>query len=189
MKKIHLLFLALILFTYCHAQIPVPPADKAVIYFARPSGMGTLINFTYFDSVTLVGKFNGGKYIRYECAPGHHIFWARSENRDFIDANVDAGKIYFIEAIPRMGALKAGVTLEAVNPRNPDSKKQLDHILKLISKRPSESFTPEELAADTNHAAEIIVKGMTKYKEELAKGNIQRLVPEMNYVPATGTGQ
>src|SRR5688500_8701014 len=79
------------------AQIIDPaPADKAVIYFVRPSFLGFAINFSYFDSTRLIGKFKGPAYIRYTCDPGSHLFWARSENRDFVEAEVEAGKIYFI---------------------------------------------------------------------------------------------
>ena len=54
---------------FCIGQNIVPaPADKAVIYFVRTEIFVT--NFSYFDSVKLIGRFNGPKYIRYECDPG-----------------------------------------------------------------------------------------------------------------------
>lgn len=155
------------------------PDGKAVVYFVRPSALGLAVNFSYFDNTKLIGKFNAPKYIRYECEPGEHLFWARSENRDFIEANVDAGKIYFIEAVPKMGAMKAAVQLVPVDPA--DTKK-MEKITKLLRKKPSESFTPEEIAAETKNLQDVIDKGLEKYREEKGKGKIsQRLENTMYY--------
>src|SRR5688572_28868858 len=94
------------------------PLNKAVVYFVRPTSIGFAINFSYFDSTQLIGKFNGPAYIRYECEPGKHLFWACSENRDFVEAEVEAGKIYFIEAAVMMGAVKAAVDLKPLDFKN-----------------------------------------------------------------------
>src|SRR5687768_7278818 len=97
-KQIFLVVLFLLITISLIAQnIEPAPPDKAVIYFTRTGSLGLAINFSYFDSTKLVGVFNGPKYIRYECEPGTHLFWARSENRSFIEGEVEAGKIYFIE--------------------------------------------------------------------------------------------
>jgi len=81
-------------------NIEPAPADKAIVYFVRTSSLGFAINFSYFDSTKLVGKFNGPKYIRYECDPGSHLFWARSENKDFVEAEVDAEKSISLKPSP-----------------------------------------------------------------------------------------
>jgi hypothetical protein len=161
------------------------PADKAVVYFTRTSSLGLAINFSYFDSTQLIGVFNGPKYIRYECEPGRHIFWARSENKDFVEANIEAGKIYFIEAVPLMGAIKAGVDLQPVYP---DDAKMMKKILKLMEKRSSESFSAEELQSETVRLQDAITRGMAKYIEEKNKGSyIPQLMKDMNYVPSVAT--
>ena len=160
-------------------NIAPAPADKAVIYFVRPSGMGFAINFSYFDSTKLIGKFNGPKYIRYECDPGKHLFWARSENRDFVEADVEAGKIYFIEAIVQMGALKAAVNLDPVDPKD---SKRMKKIMKLLSKKPSESFTQEELTTEENSMQDVVVRGLEKYNNDKQKGTAwPQLVKSMYY--------
>jgi hypothetical protein len=149
MKKSLLIF-TILFFTYffCAAQvIPPAPSDKAVVYFVRTSSLGFAINFSYFDSTRLIAKFNGPKYFRYECEPGSHLFWARSENRDFVEAEVEGGKIYFIEAVPKMGGIKAGVALV---PLNPNDEKKMDKVLKLLNKKSPETFTEEEIAKETD---------------------------------------
>lgn len=183
-RKIFNTLLFIVNSVLCFGQdIKPAPEDKAVVYFARVSSMGFAVNFTYFDSATVIGRFNGPKYLRYECEPGKHLFWARSENRDFVEAEVEAGKIYFIEAAPQMGGIKAGVSLQPVDSTD---EKTIKKILKLLKKKDSESFTPEELAKETRNFKDVIERGLEKYDQE--KGNakkIQRLEKTM-YINSSG---
>jgi hypothetical protein len=148
---------------------PAPP-DKAVVYFVRPSALGFAINFSYFDSTRLIGKFNGPAYIRYVCDPGRHLFWARSENRDFVEAEVEAGRVYFIEAVVNMGAVKAAVNLVPVDPND---AKRMAKLLKLVGKKPSESFSSESLRAEEQQMQDVIARGLEKYKTDKEKGKTQ----------------
>jgi hypothetical protein len=160
-------------------DIKPAPADKAVVYIVRPSSVGFAISFTYFDGTKFIGKFNGPRYIRYECDPGYHLFWARSENRDYIEADVDAGRIYFIEAIPRMGAIKAALQLIPLDLKN---KKEMSKVMDLLEKKPSETFPASELEAETQNLQDVITKGMMKYKEEKDKGDVfEKLDRNMYY--------
>jgi len=181
MKKL-ILFIAIVLLkgTFCDGQVIAPaPADKAVVYFIRYSSLGFAINFSYYDSTKLIGKFNGPKYTRYECEPGAHLFWARSENRDFIEADLEAGRIYFIEAVPQMGGIKAGVQLRPVDYAD---EKKMKKIMKLLNTKSSETFTSQELEEDTKKMEEIITRGLEKYREEKEKGNKnERLEKAMYY--------
>jgi hypothetical protein len=182
MKKIQLLsaILLLISLSSIGQGITPAPADKAVVYFVRDSGTGFAINFSYFDSDKLFGLFAGKGYIRYECSPGTHLFWARSENKDFVEAEVEAGKIYFIQAIVQMGLVKAGVRLQ---PMDPSNKKKMKGILDLINKKPPESMTEEDLKIESDNFKDVIARGLSKYKEEKEKGeSFERLEKTMFYV-------
>lgn len=162
-------------------NIQLAPADKAVIYFVRTSalGFGSAINFSFLDSTRLIGKLNGVNYIRYECEPGKHLFWARSENRDFVDSEVEAGKVYFLEAIVQMGAIKAGVKLDPVDPLD---TKRMKRIKKLLDKKPALTFSEEELQKQTENFQMVIARGLEKYKEEKENGKIHaRLEKYMFY--------
>jgi hypothetical protein len=173
-----ILFTCSVVFSIAQNIAPAP-ADKAVIYFVRPSSLGLAINFSYFDSTRLVGRFNGPNYIRYECEPGKHLFWARSENRDFVEAEIQPGKIYFIEAIVKMGAVKAAVNLEPINPNDPDRMKK---IIKLLDKKTSQSFTSEELAAEEISLQDVIDRGLEKYNSDKEKGkSFPQLAKNMFY--------
>ncbi len=173
-----IIFFAILTSSVFSQGISLAPADKAVVYFARPSALGFAINFSYFDSAKLIGRFNGSKYIRYECEPGKHLFWARSENRSFVKAELEAGKIYFLKADPRMGALKAGVNLIPVNPDNPSEMK---NIIKIIEKKPAESFTEQQLADDVRDLKDAIDRGLAKYQEDKAKGKTYDILEKSKY--------
>ena len=93
-----------------------PAKGNAAIYFIRTTaGVLSMADFYFFDNDKLIGTSNGEKYLRYECAPGEHLFWARSENRDFITADLMAGKVYLIDAVPVMGVIADGVSLKFVD--------------------------------------------------------------------------
>jgi len=159
------IFVFVITLTLNAQTIEPAPIDKAVIYFVRTNALGALINFTYFDGENVIGKFNGLKYMRYECEPGEHLFWARSENKSFVEANVEAGKIYIIEVIPTMGGIKAGVRLVPIHPKTDKLKK----IQKLISKKKSMEFTDKQLQQFNSQMKEVVKKGMKKYNKMQSK--------------------
>ncbi|HTH55957.1 MAG TPA: hypothetical protein VL728_07905 [Cyclobacteriaceae bacterium] len=168
MKKHFAIVFCILIAGSALCQIIAPaPSDKSVVYFVRTSSLGFAINFSYFDSTKLIGRFNGRKYTRYECNPGKHLLWARSENRDFMEADLEPGKIYILKANPTMGFNKAQVSLEQVDPNNPNAMK---NILKLLAKRPSEQFTEAMLAEDTKDLLNVIERGMAKYAKDKASG-------------------
>ena len=130
MKKISLIIsLLTVSFASSWSQgIKPPPEGKAVVYFVRVSKLGMIIDFTYFDSAKVIGQFNSQNYIRYECEPGKHLFWAHSENQDFITADLEAGKIYFVEAVPSLGMLYAQVFLHPIDPSDSKRMEKLEAI-------------------------------------------------------------
>lgn len=181
MKKQILLIIPffLIALSVIGQNIEPAPSDKAVVYFTRTSSLGFAINFSYFDSTKLIAIFNGPKYIRYECEPGRHLFWAKSENRDFIEAELEAGKIYFIEAVANMGAIKASVDLQPIDPHDTIFMRR---IFRLIDKKPSESFSAEELQSETARLQYAINSGIEKYRKDKNKGKIiSQLTKSMYY--------
>ncbi|MEO7924915.1 MAG: hypothetical protein ABIR30_14625 [Chitinophagaceae bacterium] len=182
MKKAIRIALLFLLVSHMSLAQTIPPApdNMAVVYFARTSTLGFAINFTYFDSTALIAKCKGANFFRYECEPGKHIFWGRSENRDYIEAELEPGKIYFIEVEPRMGAMKASIELKPVDPST--DGKAMSRIMKLMGKKTPEVFHPLELENETKRLGDAMQKGMEKYHEEKAKGkNIGRLEKYMFY--------
>lgn len=181
MKKHWLILLLLCAFSAAQAQTFAPPTEgKAVVYFIRASGLGSLVDFFYFDSAKYIGKFYGTKYMRYECNPGRHLFWAKAENRDFVEADLEAGRIYLLEPLPQMGAMKAGVTLQRIDMEDEKMKKK---VMKILAK-PEVKFTEQELAERAAKLGDIITKGLERYRDEKAKGKeMLKLEKQMYYQP------
>lgn len=84
-----------------------PSPEKALVYFMRPSGMAFAVNFQIWDSDRFVGLSQAKSYFAYECDPGKHLFLGIAENRVAIEADLVAGKSYYIGTNVRMGAWKA----------------------------------------------------------------------------------
>ena len=83
MKK--LLIILLCFFNHFNAlsqTIEPAPVDKAVVYFVRTvkGGFGSLANTFVFDSQNTIGMLSYRNFIRYECEPGEHLFWAIRSN-------------------------------------------------------------------------------------------------------------
>ncbi len=148
----------------------------AIVYFTRASSLGALVNFTYFDGDSPIGRFNGPKYIKYQCKPGKHLFWARSENKSYVEADLEAGKIYLIDVIPQMGIVKAGVKLLPVDKK----RYKLKRIQKLVTKKESMKFAEQELVALKQEMESVIKRGLAKYEQMKSKGQtISELTKEM----------
>lgn len=121
LKKILLLLIFSVSITLVYAQKTVAqaidkPADgKSLVYFMK-TGAGLMVNFRLYDKEKFLGAVPTGKYLVYECEPGEHLFWASSENRDYIEATLEPNSVYVINAEGQMGAFIAGVNLKAMNP-------------------------------------------------------------------------
>lgn len=172
-----ILMLALLTLPVFAQQFDPAPVDKAVVYFVRANPLGAVINFNYYDGDLLIGRFNAGKYLRYECDPGNHVFWARSENRSFVEADLEAGKTYLIEIVPRLGGIKAGVGLV---PFDPNAGKIPKRIRKLVTRRSPEVY-PETLLADwEENSSGRTQNGLDRYGELREKNkNIPQLTKDM----------
>jgi hypothetical protein len=98
-RKILLVFFILVLpgFSRLFAQGFQPPAEgKAAVYFIRVSNMSFGVTFEYFQQDKFVGEFKGKGYMRYECDPGEHLFWASAENTDYMTSDIKAGGTYIV---------------------------------------------------------------------------------------------
>ena len=175
-KKILFLIILGAITTMVNGQDETNADEKATVYFVRASSLGAVINFALFDGEQVIGRINGMKYMRYECEPGKHLFWARSENKSFVEAELEPGKTYLIDVIPQMGGIKAGVALMPVDKSN----YKLKRIQKLVSKKEPVSFDANELAKLQSKFTDVIERGMSRYEKRKAKdGTIRILSSDM----------
>jgi hypothetical protein len=99
------------------------PADRAVVVFVRPSGLAFGINFSIIDQTGhWMGDAVSKSHFAVALPPGDYTFVAWAENTDLVKASLDAGRIYYVEVSPALGALYAQVSLEALTPRSVDWK-------------------------------------------------------------------
>jgi hypothetical protein len=188
MKKLLMPLLVPMLFSFKPvplAEVTPPAKGKAVVYFARTSEsaglnmMDMVWNFNFFDKEKFIGKFSNTGYLRYECEPGEHVFWCRVENSYFITAELEADKIYFVLAEPKIALATTRVELRPIDPNNKKDANRLKNIIKLIEKKEPDVTTPLEIAEEEKKTASNAAA--IKNFEEGKKGKINRLTKEMFY--------
>ncbi|MCB2196168.1 MAG: DUF5121 domain-containing protein [Bacteroidetes bacterium] len=136
MKKLLFTIIALALtgiYTVSAQGFDPPSEGKAVVYFARVTKYGKPTSFEFFHQDKYIGAFKGDQYMRYECDPGEQLFWASSENKEFVTAELEAGKTYVIVVDVIMGAWKARVGLTPLDISDTES---WERVKKLVNKRP-----------------------------------------------------
>ncbi|WP_029906056.1 hypothetical protein [Prevotella sp. 10(H)] len=183
----HLLFFVLLSFSLASlAQEPqveiIKPAEgKSMVYFIRTSSVGALINFSIYDGEELVGKLKPGKFVAYECEPGYHVFIGKSENTDYVEANLEAGKVYVIDAQAKMGALKARIKLSPLDKNSKKHEKEKKNFLKLIAKNKGEIVSIEDETEVNNEYSDASPgKTMKKFQEKKEKNDkINQLTTDM----------
>lgn len=174
-NKVLNLIMILLFSTIAFAQEQeVDNKEKAVVYFVRASGLGSMINFTYFDGDKVIGQFKGQNYMVYECDPGKHLLWARSENKFYVEAELEAGKTYLIDVIPQMGGIKAGVKLVPVDVKNYFLKK----VQKLVTKKDPIKLKDTQLENLQTKMSDVIERGLEKY-EKMKEYDIPQLKIDM----------
>ncbi|MFV8332115.1 hypothetical protein [Flavobacterium sp. GSP14] len=189
MKKFVTLLFFSLMFSFSYSQeLKKPSEGKSLVYFTRASATGFLINFKYFDGEKYLGKFNHGKYLVYECEPGKHLFWSKSENTDFLEAELEAGKVYIIDSEPQM-VFKAAVKLipfdnDSNNYKNIKKyERKKESILKAISGAREYIISYEELAEAKKDQEDLVKRSMEKYTKRKAEGEVYLLMTaNSNYV-------
>ncbi len=155
-----------------------PPAEgKAVVYFTRVTGLGFAVTFQYFHNDKYIGEFKGSNYMRYECDPGEQLFWASSENKEFVTANLKAGDTYIVIVDVRMGFNKAQVGMTPISTKDGEL---FERAKKLIMEK-APIITPNERIEKLNtKLKKFIEEKLKKYHDEWKhEKNFKHISPEM----------
>lgn len=154
-----------------------PSEGKALVYVMRSNDLGGAMNFRVYDKDLFLGALPSRAYFTYECEPGEHLFWAASENRDYVEANLEAGKTYVIDLRAKMGIFIAAVGVE---PYSPNNKRHVKRVNKVLKKHINANIVD---ANRTEEKEENIAKAMEAYKKAKARTNnkIKQLLPDMNF--------
>ena len=153
-----------------------PPAfGKSVVYIAELNALGGISNFYFFNNDKFIGSLIGRGYFRYECDPGKQLFWASSENTNFLTADLLPNAIYVIIADVNMGFSDFQVSLRPVDAADSAVPKVED----MTYDKPSYN-TAAQLAAKTEYFAQRIKKNLKRYDKLKSKGAfIPNLSPSM----------
>ena len=167
------------------------PQDKAVVHFVRTvkGGFGSLANTFMFDSEEAIGMLSYRNYIRYECEPGEHLFWAIRSNissitftyyKSYIRANLDPGKIYLMEVRLQV----EGIDMEPVNPSVDEVR--VSRIKAVLNNK--SSVKANAYMMKRNYGVHKIHKsfaenGMKRYKDFEEKDKILILYPDWYIEP------
>nr|WKN40099.1 hypothetical protein K4G66_15500 [Tunicatimonas sp. TK19036] len=175
MKNIILLslFTALVSLNAFGQEFPQPSKGKSLVYFARVSGAGAIINFKYFDGEKYLGKMNGVHYFAYECDPGEHVFWVAAENRDYVTADLQPDATYILEVRPVPGVIKAAVQL---NPVSPDNTRIVKRVKKIMAKK-----EPKALKGQEEDMSFFIKNGMERYEAVKGKAKVAVVDPSWTF--------
>jgi len=81
-----------------------PGPDAALIVFVRPNPVSFGGKFQLWDRDKFIGFLDPLCSVSYRAKPGEHMFMVRAENWEIVKGRVSAGKTYYIELDPRVGA-------------------------------------------------------------------------------------
>lgn len=162
--KITIILISLLPSVFLSAQSEVDSTNhKATVYIVRTKSLGSAINFKYYVDNQYIGKCNYGKFLKLELDAGDYLIWAKSENRSFVEAHLNAGETYVINAIPKMGGMKAAVELTAVNNQD---EKEMAKVKKQLSSKKLMRFDTEKIKADQTKMSDFITESLKDYEEK-----------------------
>lgn len=98
----------LLISTSLNAQTEIPEVEegKGLVVFYRAKKMkGGAIKFTVKDNRGEYGQLTNGSMISVPVEPGSNTFWSQVISNDSITFEVEAGKVYYIEATVKMGVV------------------------------------------------------------------------------------
>jgi len=159
-----LVLIILASFSNIFAQGFTPPSDgKAVVYFTRLNSIGAAVSFEYFQNDKYIGIFKGKNYMRYECEPGEQLLWASTENKEFVSAELEAGKTYIVVVKAVMGAMKARVKLQ---PITENDKEDFDDAKKLILSEAPVEMSESDIEKKNEKLKDFITDKLERYEND-----------------------
>jgi len=119
--------------------------------------------------------------MRFEYPAGKHLFWASSEDKEFLNCDLKAGETYMVLVNIEMGAWKARIGLEPLDPAN-DAFERAIEVIK--SQKPV--VTPESKLKDTQ--AKLDERGFTeeimkRYETEWKNAKNTKTIRQDMFIP------
>lgn len=87
-------------------EVGSPEAGKGQVVFFRPAKMtGALIGFKVREAGKELGVLKNGNYFVLSVEPGKHEYTVRSEAKDVLALDVEAGEVYYVAGSITMGIM------------------------------------------------------------------------------------
>lgn len=100
-------------------NITSPKEGSSKIVFLRASSSGYAIQSSIFkienNNPEILGIVAAKKKMSYDLIPGNYIFMVLGESADFMYAEIEANKTYYVDITPRMGVWKARFSLKPIS--------------------------------------------------------------------------
>ncbi len=96
--------------------VEAPPADRALVLIFRPPRRGRTGWATVYRDDEILAIFGYSSFLAQLVEPGAHRYMVVSEAADFLDAELEGGKVYFAEIVPRTGVWRARFSLVPYPP-------------------------------------------------------------------------
>jgi len=163
-----------------------PDEGNAVVYFVRVSNYGGAASFEFFHGEEFIGVFKKKNYMRYEVEAGEHLFWASSENKQFVKANLESGKTYIVLVNIKMGAWKAQVGLEPQNCTDPEQEEELRRAINLVNSKAPITTSQSVIDKTTRKlkARGFVENIMQRYENEWQhKDNYVKIITADMFIP------
>lgn len=94
----------------------LPSPGKALIYFVRTQNFGGAISVQLVADKRPMSWIRRKTFVVHECDPGKHEFASISEGGSLLDAEVLAGKVYYVQVAIHMGFGRARSHFEVIRP-------------------------------------------------------------------------
>lgn len=158
-------------------ELKKPSKGKALVYIMRSNNLAAGLNFRVYDGDIFLGALPSKAYFTYECDPGEHLFWAASENRDYVEANLEADKTYVIDLRAKFGLVIAAVGVEPYSPKN---KTHIKRIKKVLRKHVNAVVFDKERTAEKEENIKKALKAYEKIKDN-THSKIKKLSSDMSF--------
>ncbi len=178
MKLIYVLAISFLVSLSTIGQtIKAPSEGKSLVYIMRSNDLGSGLNFRVYDNDRFLGALPSRAYFIYECEPGNHLFWAASENRDYIEATLEPNKTYVMDMRAKIGLVITAVGLE---PYSPDNATHIKRIRKVLEKHISANVVDADKSKQKEDNISDAMDAYNRIKDK-PSSKIKRLQPNMNF--------
>ena len=163
-----------------------PDEGNAVVYFVRVSSYGGAVSFEFFMTKSLLGFLRKRIICAMRLKLVNNFFGRQVKNKQFVKANLEAGKTYIVLVNIKMGAWKAQVDLEPQNCTDPEQEEELRRAINLVNSKAPITTSQSVIDKTTQKlkARGFVENIMQRYENEWQyKDNYVKIITPDMFIP------